>query len=87
VQADLAAAVLDDPTEPEPKTCATGRGLRDGDHRWGPFGGTYRVALMMGDGGARDSRRLAARASGRSRADVRGGRVRRRTIKFTAHWN
>jgi len=87
VQADLAAAVLDDPTDPEPKPLADGRGLQDGDHRRGPFGGTYRVALMMGDGGARDGRRTAARASGRARADVRGGRVRRRMITFTAHWN
>ena len=91
MQADLAAAVLDDPPDPEPETLAAGRGLRDGDHRRGPFGGTYKVALMMDDGARhghpRDGQRLVSRAFDRLPANVRGGRGRPRTITFTAHWN
>ena len=90
MQADLSAAVLND--LPEPETLAAGRGLMDGDHRRGPFGGPSKVALMLDDGGARnghprDGRHLVPCAIDRLPANVRGERVRRRTIKFTANWN
>jgi hypothetical protein len=83
--ADLVVAFLDDLPDSDPGTLTAGRGLMDGDHRQGPFGGAYRVALMMDDGSVRDGgpldgRRLASRASNRLPANVRG--ERRRTINF-----
>jgi hypothetical protein len=90
VQFDLEATFLDDPAESAPRTFAACQGLMVGDHRRRPFGGTYKIALMMDDGGVHDGcphdgRRLAPRAFSRLPVNVRGERVRKRTIKFSAN--
>jgi hypothetical protein len=87
---NFVVTLLDDSPDAEPQTLAEGHGLMDGDHRRGPFGGTYKVALMMDDSGGRDGhprngRRLTSRGFNRLPANVQGGRVRRRLIKFSAN--
>jgi hypothetical protein len=80
---DILLDLIDDSPDSEPQALAEGRGLMDGNHRRGPFGGMQTVALMMDDGGLRDGRRRAYRGSDRFPANVRGGRVRRRAVWFS----